>query len=318
MSLQRSIVNIKAYICLQFMGMLMVLSMSTFFRTVVVLGPSKPPSPETIMGILKYGRVDGALLVPAIIDALCRSSSGLAALRSLKYIHYVGAPLGVESAKKLVSDVSLLPVIGSTEGGGYFTKLRNDTEDWDYVEFSPYIGAELEPRAGGLHELVFVRKPEYAAMQLIFMLYPDLDRFETKDLWVEHPTRKGLWKIVGRTDDYVTLSHGDGLYASTVEREIERHELVQAALIGGHGKPKPVLLIETVPETHGEGLHEDFMQSLLPYLEKANALSHDSVRISPELVLLAKPEKPFVRTVKGNVARLPSLSLYKQEIETAY
>ncbi|KAI9644584.1 hypothetical protein NHQ30_006605 [Ciborinia camelliae] len=303
---------------IHFVGMLMVLSMSTFVHTVVVLGPPGPPSPETLIDILKFGRVDGALLVPSAIDTLCRDSSGLAALKSLQHIHYVGAPLGVNSGKKLASDVRLNPSIGSTEVGGYFMKLRHDTEDWDYIEFNQNAGAEFEPRPGNVHELVFVRKPACAPMQQIFFLYPDRDRFETNDLWIEHPTRKGLWKIVGRTDDYIPLSHGDGLYASTVEREIERHDLVQAALVGGHGMPKPMLLIEIVPEKRDEGLREKFMQSLLPYLEKVNSQCHESVQISPELVLLTQPEKPFVRTLKGSVARLPSLSLYEQEIKDIY
>jgi acyl-coenzyme A synthetase/AMP-(fatty) acid ligase len=298
--------------------MLMILSMSTFVHSVVVLGPPGPPSPETLIDILKYGRVDGAVLVPALIDALCRDATGLAALKSLQYIHYAGGPLGVNSGKKLAADVRLIPTIGSTKVGGYFTKLRHDTEDWDYVEFNKYAGAEFEPRPGNLHELVFVRKPECAEMQQIFFLYPDRDRFKTNDLWMEHPTRKGLWKIVGRTDDYIPLTHGEGLYASTVEREIERHDLIQAALVGGHGKPKPVLLIEMVPGKHDEVLRGEFMQSLMPYLEKVNAQCYESVRLSPELVLLAQPEKPFVRTLKGCVARLPSLSLYEQEIEGIY
>ncbi|PQE27382.1 AMP-binding enzyme protein [Rutstroemia sp. NJR-2017a WRK4] len=312
-----------------FVGMLMILSMSTFVHTVVVLGPPGPPSPETLIDILKYGRVDGAVLVPALIDALCRDASGLAALKSLQYIHYAGAPLGVNSGKRLAADVRLIPTIGSTEVGGYFTKLRHDTEDWDYVEFNKHAGAEIDStiyKEQVLKLIIFLlfkkASLEYIfikdKMQQIFFLYPDRDRFETNDLWMEHPTRKGLWKIVGRTDDYIPLSHGDGLYASTVEREIERHDLVQAALVGGHGKPKPVLLIEMVPGKHDEELLEEFIQSLLPYLEKANAQCHESVQVSPELVLLAKPEKPFVRTLKGSVARLPSLSLYEQEIEGIY
>lgn len=237
------------------------------------------------------------------------------ALRSLQYIHYVGAPLGVRSGKQLASDVRLIPCIGSTEVGGYFLKLREDTEDWDYIAFNSHAGAKFEPRPGGnLHELVFVRKHESAAMQQIFFLYPHLDRFETSDLWVEHPTRKGLWKVVGRTDDYVYLSHGDGLYASTVEKELERHELVQAALVGGHGRLKPMLLIEAIDGRD----HKDLQQSLLPYLKKANDLCHAPVRILPELVLFANPDKPLVRTLKGNVARLPTLKVYEEEIEELY
>ncbi|MCJ1312470.1 hypothetical protein MMC25_006144 [Agyrium rufum] len=177
---------------IRFVGMLMVLSMGTSTHTVLALGPSTPPSPEMILDILKFGKVDSALLAPVTIDTLCRDVSGLAALRSLQYIHYAGAPLGVNSGKKPAASVRLIPCIGSTEVGGYFLKLRDDMEDWDYVQFNSHAGAVFELRFDHLHELVFVRKPECEPMQQMFLLYPDRDRFETNDLWVEHPTRKGL------------------------------------------------------------------------------------------------------------------------------
>lgn len=56
----------------------MVLSMSVFVHTVIVLGPAKPPSPETLISILKFGNVDGALLAPVSIEYVCsKAKSGL-------------------------------------------------------------------------------------------------------------------------------------------------------------------------------------------------------------------------------------------------
>lgn len=48
----------------------MVLSMSTFIHNIVVLGPSRPSSPQDLVDILRYGKVDGALLVPAMIECV--------------------------------------------------------------------------------------------------------------------------------------------------------------------------------------------------------------------------------------------------------
>lgn len=204
-------------------------------------------SPEEIKEVLKHGHVDGALLSPALVDGLCRDHVGLSALRSLQYIHYVGAPLSVNSGELLSEHVYIVSSIGSTEVGGYFVKVHNDKKDWDYVEFQPHAGVEFELCFDKLHELVFVRRPECEPMQQIFQVYPDRDRHLTNDLWVEHSKHKGQWKIVGRTDDYVYLAHGEGLHASTLEREVERHPAVQAALIGGHARSKPVMLIELIP-----------------------------------------------------------------------
>lgn len=307
----------------------MVLSMSAYLRTVVALGPAlAPPSPDIIKGVLKYGGVDGALLVPSLIDALCLDPDALASLRSLKYIHYAGAPISVNSGQLLAPYLHrLVPSIGSTEAGGYFTKVRSDATpaDFDYVAFQPHVGATFEPRIDKLHELVFVRKPEYEAtgMQQIFMVYPEKKWHETNDLWVEHPDKKGLWKIVGRKDDYVYLAHGEGLHASTLEPEIERHEMVKAALIGGHGKPKPVLLVELIPEAQGR-VEEDeteraaLVESLEPFLDRVNVQCHEAVRLERALVVVASKEKPMVRTVKGSVGRVETLKLYENEIEEVY
>ncbi|MCJ1377286.1 hypothetical protein MMC17_000378 [Xylographa soralifera] len=159
-------------------------------------------------------------------------------------------------------------------------------------------------------------------MQQVFLLYPERDRFETKDLWVEHPTRKGLWKIVGRANDYIYLAHGDGLHASTLEPEFERHELVQAALIVGHGRLKPMLLIELVSGSIGEAQTEKGREALLLslrlYLDKVNAQCHAAVQVAPELILFAQQDKAFVRTMKGSVARMQSLELYSEAIEDMY
>ncbi|GIK02017.1 putative NRPS-like protein biosynthetic cluster [Aspergillus viridinutans] len=283
---------------LHLVGMTMILSMTTYAHGTLVTGPPTPPSADTVVDIFKHGHVDSALLTPALIDK---------------------SPLSRKSGDLLAPHVQLVPAIGTTESGGYFTKFRRDEKDWDYIEFQKHAGAVFEPRSGDLHELVFVRLPE-CKMQQVFLLYPDIDRFETKDLWVEHPTRKGLWKIVGRMDDYLPLSHGDGIYAASLEPEIEQHSQVKAALIGGHGRPLPVLLVELHDESEvaSDAGRQAMIKSLQPYIDKVNEHCHDCVKLSPERLIFASGGKAFIRTVKGSVARMPSLELYKEEISALF
>lgn len=35
------------------------------------------------------------------------------------------------------------------------------------------------------------------------------DAYATSDLFIQHPTRPDLWKIIGRADDQITLSTGE-------------------------------------------------------------------------------------------------------------
>ncbi|RAL13440.1 AMP-binding enzyme [Aspergillus homomorphus CBS 101889] len=299
-------------------GMMLILATTTYVHTTAVLGPSAPLTPATVVSVFKNTKVDVTLLPPALIDGLCASEDGLAALRQLDLIMYTGAPLAAKSAALLIPQVSLVNGVGSTEAGGYFATMHEHRDAWDYLCFTQQAGATFEPRtADGLHELVFVRPtttPDTDAdpdfLPQIFQVYPELDRYETKDLWRQHPVYKDLWTIVGRTDDYVPLSHSDGLHASSLEPEITAHPAIKTALIGGHGRAKPALVLELVPGTDGFEV-----ESLRPYVEKMNQRCHECVRLDMNRIIVASDEKPFVYTVKGSVARMQTLRLYDPEID---
>ncbi|KKZ63458.1 hypothetical protein EMCG_02269 [[Emmonsia] crescens] len=272
---------------LHFIGMIISLGVTTFFHMTCVLGPPTPPTPQLLIDIFRYGKVDGALLSPALIDALCLFPEGLQALREIKYVHYAGASLSPKSGNLLAP----------------YTNLKE-------------VGAEFRHRINGIHELVFVREQEYA-LQPIFHLYPDLQSFETHDLFIEHPEHKGIWKIIGRSDDYIFLAHGGGLNASILERDIVAHPSVKSVLIGGHGRPAPVLLVELISTAEADD-DNVLKKSLEPYIEKANEQCHDTVKLSPERLIFAKKEKPFITTIKGNAARLQTLVLYEAEIAALF
>ncbi|OQE20888.1 hypothetical protein PENFLA_c015G05828 [Penicillium flavigenum] len=302
---------------LHLVGMILVLASTSFVHTTLVIGPPTMPTPETVMDILRYGQVKVALLTPAVIEELCLTPTGINALRNLKSVHYAGAPLSAKAGDMLISHTQVVPTIGSTESGGYLTSVHDKKEAWDYVSFQKHAGAVFEHRFDDLYELIFVRQPD-SKLQSIFRLYPDLDRYPTSDLWIEHPEHKGLWKIVGRSDDHVSFSHGEGLYASRLEPEIEVHPAVKSALIGGHGHSAPVLLIELYPGAVEEDSLDQFLDSLQPNIEKVNAQVHDCVNLSTDRIIIATKEKPFIRTVKGSVGRMQTLNLYRDEVSALF
>ncbi|KAL4894247.1 AMP-binding enzyme [Aspergillus ambiguus] len=280
-------------------GMMFALTWPVYLNMVAVIGPPTFPSPEAMVQVLEKGRTDGVLLPPAIVDAMCRTPSGLNSLRQLRYVYYAGAPLSAKSADLLTAYTTVGPAIGSTER----------------VEFHSLAGAIFEHRYNGLHELVFVRQSDYSIQQ-IFLIYQDRDRYETNDLWVEHPTCKGYWKIVGRLDDYVYLSHGDELHASPLEPEIESHLAVKTALIGGHGHPAPVFIVDLY-EGYGMNDRRKMVDSLRPYIEKVN-LRCQLREAFPERLIFASKEKPLVQSVKGSVARAPTLERMARKLASCF
>ncbi|OAT05989.1 AMP-binding enzyme [Blastomyces gilchristii SLH14081] len=128
------------------------------------------------------------------------------------------------------------------------------------------------------------------------------------------PNPKLLINIIRyRKDDYVYLVHGDGIHAALLEEEIVAHPSVKAAVIGGFGRPVPVLLVELVPAAEADDV-DALKRSLEPYIEKANVHCHDVVKLSSERLIVAKKGKPFVTTLKGNALRLQTLELYEEEM----
>ncbi|KAJ5715912.1 uncharacterized protein N7483_013093 [Penicillium malachiteum] len=285
---------------LHLVGMPLMLSATTLAHMRAVIGPTGPPTPETVAQVIKYGHVEGALLPPVLIDALCLTSDGLEALKGLTYIHYAGAPLSAKSGELLAPHVQLVPSVGSTECGGYFTVIHGKPDTWDYLSFQKHTGAKFELRANKLYELVFVRDPS-CKMQQIFKVYPILNRFETNDLWLEHPTEKRLWKIIGGADDYVCFSHGEGIHASFLEPEITAHPNVKNASWKTQN-----------------GSRETLLEGLQPYIEKFNARCHQSVQVSLDKVIIFSKQKPFLMTSKASVARLQTLRLYEDEIAALF
>ncbi|KAJ5196981.1 hypothetical protein N7449_007460 [Penicillium cf. viridicatum] len=283
---------------LHLVGMILVLAFTTFVDTTLVIGPATPPTRETVVNILKHGKVGVAVLTPAIIEELCLTPTGLNALRSLKSVHYAGAPLSAKAGDLLISHTRVVPTIGSTETGGYLTSVHGKKEAWNYVVFQKHAGIVFEHRFDDLYELILT-------VTRLPICGPNIQTIR-------------VWKIVGRSDDHVSFSHGESLYASRLESEIEAHPAVQSALIGGHGHPAPVLLIELYPESAKEDSHDQFLASLQSNIEKVNSHVHDCVNLSADRIINATKEKPFVRTIKGSVGRMQTLTLYRNEVSTLF
>jgi hypothetical protein len=180
---------------MQFVGITVSLQFPVFLRAVVVIGPVTPgpTSPSLAADILKYSAAQGALLPPALIDGLCDDAEGLRCLRNLDYLYFAGAPLSQRSAEKLISYVPVRPAMGSTEAGAYSIRIIDRHLDWQFYSFRPGMGLELRYVADDMYEAVFVRKPEVERWQQVFQVYPELEEFRTKDLFVKHPEKEDLW-----------------------------------------------------------------------------------------------------------------------------
>lgn len=50
---------------------------------------------------------------------------------------------------------------------------------------------------------------EYGCPSVVNTTIDGLDAYATSDLLIEHPTKPGYWKVIGRTDDQIMHSTGE-------------------------------------------------------------------------------------------------------------
>ncbi|KAK3172368.1 hypothetical protein OEA41_005689 [Lepraria neglecta] len=295
--------------------------MTVLLDMVVVMGPAHRPATAAVVDqVLTLGSVTGVILPPSLLENLCREPSMLEHLRKIKYVHYAGADLNKATGDAISQHVKLVSALGSTEAGPYYVRIHDEPE-WNYHRFCPSIGLDFEHRTKELYEAVFRRKGGLERWQQVFMVYPHLDRFPTNDLMVRYPTKSDLWAFAGRSDDLVTLSHGNSLPASHMEGTICNHSDVRAAIIGGHGRERPFLILDLVRDRLPANIPQqdkDVIDEVWPVVNKANEGCIDIVRLTKESTILATPANPFVWTAKGTVMRRVTIELYQDEVSGLY
>lgn len=104
-----------------------------------------------------------------------------------------------------------------------------------------------------------------------------------------------------------------------MEAEIQKHPKARTALIEGQGRPRPFLIIELLDHTLlSESEKGSSLTHIWPNIEKANERCSEYVKLTKSLVIFADHGRPFQRTAKDSVPRLPSFALYSREIDDLY
>jgi acyl-coenzyme A synthetase/AMP-(fatty) acid ligase len=255
---------------------------------------------------------------PSVIRDLSRDPEMLRRLQSMKSISWVGGPLEKATGDVLSRHAKLSSAFGSTEIGPLLTRVGADPTDWDYMWFAGSQGIEFDKWSETLFELV-IRRDETARFQQIFLLYPDLEEYFTKDLFERHAEKKDLWRYSGRKDDMVLLASGDLIHATEMEQVIMRHPTVQWALIGGDRRNRPCLLLQLNDDvTTSAEERDELISSLWPAVEAANSTCSEFVRLTKELTIFSDPARPFRRSGKDSLLRRETLALYKDDIDALY
>ncbi|RFU27629.1 hypothetical protein B7463_g8720, partial [Scytalidium lignicola] len=297
---------------------LFVPTKSIFNGNPFILSPEKPMTVDLLARILDETRPEWAFLTPSVIQELASTQRGLDTLKQFEIIFFGGAPLSKEIGDKLCEDITLQSLIGSSEAGCIPNLQVGRKSDWEYFEWNPAYGVDMQHIADGAYEMV-LRRDKHRENHGIFHTYPELHEYRTKDLFLKHPTKPDLWRYKGRLDDVLVLSNGEKLNPIEVEKILEGHPLISRALVIGEGRFQPALLVEpSWTEWDGSEPESSFIDQIWPTVQKANKIAPGHGQVLKTKIGLASKVKPFKCTPKGTTQRRLVINDYAEEIDNIY
>ncbi|KAG6820230.1 putative NRPS-like protein biosynthetic cluster [Arthromyces matolae] len=255
------------------------------------------PSPQNILEHLKLTKANVLIIIPSLLHLWSAIPDAVSFLATLQFVGYSGGSLAPKLGNFLVdSGVRLHSVYGGTEFGSpafSFTREGED-KDWDYA------WEKHCPMVLNLH---------------------DVDGYATSDLWARHPSKEGLWKIVGRLDDVIVHASGEKTVPAPME-DIIMSSPLHGVVMFGRERDQTGVLVEPKPGYNVDSRELENLAALRnkiwPVVEEANKVAPAFSRIFKEMILFTSDQKPLPRAGKGTVMRKAALALYEQEIVALY
>ncbi|KAL0570905.1 hypothetical protein V5O48_011045, partial [Marasmius crinis-equi] len=299
------------------------------------------PTPERVLAGALSTHSSIILCVPAFIEAWVKDAVQTAELKGFSHIvrhffitrilaaqkgvqFFAGAPLRKESGDLAISQgIQINSFYGATEIGcaSVFVPKGPAPTEWQYFKFSPHVKPKLVPHSEDVYQLIMMQSPT-CDLDVINVEYNGERGYNTNDLITKHPTIPDLWRVCGRADEQIILSTGTKTNTLPIESAISRHPLVRSCLVFGQGRNHIGILVEPTPEyafdPDNETELESYRNKIWPAVQEANEMSPIYSRIFKEMILVTKPSKPFIYTVKQTPKRNDIFAAYAPEIEKSY
>ncbi|KAI0435840.1 hypothetical protein F4803DRAFT_573631 [Xylaria telfairii] len=299
-------------------GFLCYTLQTIFMNASPVLGPPHMiPDGALLRSVMTHQKLRSIFLPPAVIEQLLHEPNGIDFFKDLDFLVYSGAPLNPEIGNPLSKVVEIISLFGSTEVYPQPKLAPIATEDWMYHEFNPHVKHEMRPFDSETFELVILVDESTKKTAAVYHNLPGVTEYETKDLFVRHPQKPGLFKYFGRKDDIIVLANGEKFNPIPLELNVQNDPSLKGVLLVGHQRTRAALLIEP-KEPFDIDHRRALMERLWPLVDKSNLLIPGQGRIQKKMLCCAIPEKPFVRTGKGTIVRKLTEEAYKDEINYLY
>uniref|UniRef100_D8QLB7 Polyketide synthase-like phosphopantetheine-binding domain-containing protein n=1 Tax=Schizophyllum commune (strain H4-8 / FGSC 9210) TaxID=578458 RepID=D8QLB7_SCHCM len=238
---------------------------------------------------------------------------------------FAGGPLSDATGDFLAeAGVKLRSIYGATEFGvtSHVKPTRDeDWKDWRWIELDANARLAWDKQSDGTEELLILAGGNHWHMPVVYNMQKR-PGYATNDLFVAHPTKPHLRRVVGRRDDVIVHSTGEKTVPAPIEGVVLTSPLVAAAVMFGRGRDEAGILIEPAP-AHQVDVDDDtavaaYRNAVWPVIEEANRAAPAYSRIFKELILIARKGKPLPRTEKNTVMRKLALEVYSADIEKMY
>ncbi|KAK0196977.1 hypothetical protein F5146DRAFT_1153799, partial [Armillaria mellea] len=308
------------------MGVLQLLWTASSGLVVGAFEPQSPailPTAENLFKSARAVHTDFIFCVPSFIETWSRQPEYVEWISTRSGVLYGGGPLNKETGDYMTSKgISIFNLYGSTEGGPTCPVLPAQVGyDWDYFQFPGFVKTEMVSNGNNLYELVMVSNP-FCHPSVLNTKVNDVDAYATSDLFIPHPTKPGFWKIFGRTDDQIIHNTGEKTNPGPLENMLNQDLHVLASVMFGRGKFQAGVLVEPKREFSFDpadiDLLSQYRNQIWPTVERTNAFAPQHSRLFKEMILVAKPDKPFKYTSKNTARRQVILEDYSEEILDLY
>ncbi|THU89870.1 acetyl-CoA synthetase-like protein [Dendrothele bispora CBS 962.96] len=286
--------------------------------------PPVQPTPENAFNGAVKTNVDYVLCVPSLIETWSQTPSYVDWLATRTGVIFGGGPLDKEVGDRLAAKgVPLLITYGSTECGimSQYMPEKVDRDAWNYLRFSEHLDVRFIPSDDGAYELVMMSN-EHFTPRVFNTTIDGVNGYATADLVIEHPQKKGYWKILGRVDSQIIHSSGEKTNPGPLESIMNQDPHVAASVMFGHGKFQAGMIIEPTKEEQFDPKDQvklgEFRNKIWPTVEKMNAFAPQHSRIFKEMILVASPSKPFTYTAKDTPRNNAIIKEYAPEIDAIY
>ncbi|EIW79995.1 acetyl-CoA synthetase-like protein [Coniophora puteana RWD-64-598 SS2] len=285
--------------------------------------PSTLPTPDNLYVAANGTDSNVIFCVPSIIEQWASNPEYVKWLASRSGVLFGGGPLNKEIGDYLTSQgVSIFILYGLTEVGIISPILPATVDyDWDYFTFPKLITPDFVPYGNNSFELLIVPN-EFSEPHVLNTKSNGIQAYATSDLITPHPTRPGLWKVFGRTDDQIMHSTGEKTNPGPLENMLNQDKHVLSSVMFGRGKFQAGVLIDPAPNSRFDPVDEvklaEFRNLIWPTVEAMNAYAPQHSRIFKEMIIVASPSKPFTYTAKNTARRQAIIDTYEEEIEKAY